>query len=1141
MSNIPLRLRAALPLGLLLAWQAASAQPEALRAESVSAPVTVEGLNAKIEEVQALGDLPEETRTELTEHYHRALSHLEEANANAAAAQAFARAAESAPVEARRVREQIERVTPSEPSRDSDVIADAPLPEVEQLLVAEKANLAAVEAKLGQLNKQLEIQALRPTEVRQRLTAVRQLQEQLVAARQQAVPSDESPLMTEAKYWVLQARAQALSAELRMLDHELLSQPARVDLLKAQRDQAAGSAERLTARVRLIEEGVAHRRRAEAAAAQAEAQETQRRASGKHPLVQALADQNAALSEELGDMAARLEAVTAQENVATESAKKVEENFRSARQKVEIAGLSHALGKVLLEQSRDLPDARFFRRETRERERRIAESGLRQIRHDEERRQLHSIGGYVDTLIAELPLTEQARLRGELERLARSRRDLLDRAIATDDAYLQALGELDFAQRRLLDNVEAYERFLDSRLLWIRTAPPPNLEILMGTVREAAMLLQPQHWQQVLGALSAPGAQVFILVLGLLFFGVVTWESGRLRAFMHAGGKSVGRIRSDRFANTVQALGVTLLLATPWPLLAFAVGMQLRLVDEPGDFTLAVSAGLVWLAPPLFYLNAFRVMCEPRGLAAAHFRWPEASLALLRRQLRWLMIVFLPATFVAVVLITFDVTTLGGGLGRVAFVVMMIALSMFFYRVLDPENGVLRDFYASQPSSALTRLRHVLFALSIAIPLALALLSLIGYLYTAGTLAGRLLDTDWFLLVLFVIHQMVVRWLLLTRRRLALQSALERRDAQRAARKAEEEAEQAAGDVSPAQLEASVIDFVALSDDTRKLLNTALVVAAVIGLWLIWAEVLPAFAILEEVTLWYHTGVVAGEERQMPITLADVGLAILISIIGYGAAKRLPALLEIVLLQRLNITAGGRYAVTTLSRYVIAAASVMLVVNIMGGSWSQLQWLVAALGVGIGFGLQEIVANFISGIIMLFERPVRVGDIVTVGDTDGVVTRIRIRATTIRNWDQQELLVPNKEFVTGRLLNWTLSDPVTRIVVAVGIAYGSDVRKAMELASEAADEHERVLKEPKPTVIFNGFGDNSLNLTLRCFIDSIEARMPAVSDLHQAINDKFNAAGIVIAFPQRDVHLDTTGPLDVRIRRERPAATGEAG
>jgi potassium efflux system protein len=203
-----------------------------------------------------------------------------------------------------------------------------------------------------------------------------------------------------------------------------------------------------------------------------------------------------------------------------------------------------------------------------------------------------------------------------------------------------------------------------------------------------------------------------------------------------------------------------------------------------------------------------------------------------------------------------------------------------------------------------------------------------------------------------------------------------------------------------------------------------------------------------------------------------------------------------------------------------------------GGSWAQIQWLIAALGVGIGFGLQEIVANFISGLIILFERPIRVGDYVSVGDTSGHVTRIQIRATTIQTRDRKELLVPNKEFITGRLLNWSLSDQVTRILIPVGIAYGSDVDKAMALVTEAAQENPRVLEEPLPFTAFEGFGDNTLNLSLRCFIDSIDYRLPTISQLNQAINQKLNAAGIVIAFPQRDLHLDTTRPLEIHIRRD---------
>jgi len=206
-----------------------------------------------------------------------------------------------------------------------------------------------------------------------------------------------------------------------------------------------------------------------------------------------------------------------------------------------------------------------------------------------------------------------------------------------------------------------------------------------------------------------------------------------------------------------------------------------------------------------------------------------------------------------------------------------------------------------------------------------------------------------------------------------------------------------------------------------------------------------------------------------------------------------------------------------------------VVLGTLGVSWSHLQWMAAALSVGIGFGLQEIVANFVSGLIILFERPVRVGDTVTVGDTDGVVTKIRIRATTIRNWDRKELLVPNKEFVIGRLLNWSLSDPVTRIVLVVGVAYGSDVEQASAIMTRIAEANEHVLDEPPPVVTFDTFGDNALTLTLQAFVDSVDVRLSAISALNRAINQAFAEAGISIAFPQRDLHLDTTRPLQIEL------------
>ena len=180
----------------------------------------------------------------------------------------------------------------------------------------------------------------------------------------------------------------------------------------------------------------------------------------------------------------------------------------------------------------------------------------------------------------------------------------------------------------------------------------------------------------------------------------------------------------------------------------------------------------------------------------------------------------------------------------------------------------------------------------------------------------------------------------------------------------------------------------------------------------------------------------------MTVTLADVGLAAIIACVTFVAARNAPGLIEISILRRLPLDNSVRYAITTLASYAIVLVGVIVGCNTIGLRWSQIQWLATALTFGLAFGLQEMFANFVAGLIILFERPVRVGDIVTVDDTTGIVSRIRIRATTITNWDRKEYIVPNKEFITGKLLNWTLSDQVNRIVINVGIAYGSNTKRA---------------------------------------------------------------------------------------------------
>jgi potassium efflux system protein len=277
---------------------------------------------------------------------------------------------------------------------------------------------------------------------------------------------------------------------------------------------------------------------------------------------------------------------------------------------------------------------------------------------------------------------------------------------------------------------------------------------------------------------------------------------------------------------------------------------------------------------------------------------------------------------------------------------------------------------------------------------------------------------------------------------------------------------------------------------------------------------------------------VDGVVKVMPLTLSDLVVGIIFLSVTILAAKNIPGILEITLLQRLPLDAGSRYAITALSQYSIAGIGIMMAFSHIGLQWSNIQWLVAALSVGLGFGLQEIVANFISGIILLFERPIRVGDVVTVNNTTGVVSRIRIRATTITKYDKQELLIPNKQFITAEVTNWTLSNKMNRILITVGVGYEADVDRAMALMIEAAEEHPEILDDPIPVASFEAFGDNSLTLMLRSYLGSMDNRLAVITALHRAIKVKLDAAGISIAFPQRDLHLDSKSPLEVRITQD---------
>ncbi len=593
---------------------------------------------------------------------------------------------------------------------------------------------------------------------------------------------------------------------------------------------------------------------------------------------------------------------------------------------------------------------------------------------------------------------------------------------------------------------------------------------------------------------------------------------------------NVSKHQNDSFGLTLWTFALTIYLATGRPFLMGIWGLLLLNLPQLKVLTRAVCHGLINTAGMLAALSFLYYLCKDNGLVQIHFEWPEAARQTLRKNLRWLIPLAAVAGFLISAMAATREIKYSDTLSKLALIVQGMAVSICIAKTLRFSGGIVGHLVKYHPSDLLTRLRFAWYPLAVGLPLFAVVLAALGYYYSALEVRNLIRMTALVLMSVMILNHLALRWLTLARRKIALKEARQKRQLERE-KLGRPEAEEGSIDTQAGTLliQEPEIGLARIDEQTRSLLRTVIFIFLLTGLWLIWEPVFPAFGILQDVHLWSYSSVVDGVPKAIPITLADVVLSILITVITFIAAKNLPGLLEITLLNRLPMDPGARYAFIRISRYTITAIGILLAVNTIGLQWAKLQWLIAALGVGLGFGLQEIVANFICGLIVLFERPFRVGDTVTVGDTSGTVSRIRIRATTITDWDRRELIVPNKEFITGKLINWSLSDPILRIKIPVGIAYGSDTDLAEKLLLNAVRENPLVLKEPEPSAIFAGFGDNSLNFEVRAFINNINNWYPMVHKLNRQINSEFKKAGITISFPQRDVHLDTSNPLEIRV------------
>ncbi|MCD6374296.1 MAG: mechanosensitive ion channel family protein [Caldisericaceae bacterium] len=259
--------------------------------------------------------------------------------------------------------------------------------------------------------------------------------------------------------------------------------------------------------------------------------------------------------------------------------------------------------------------------------------------------------------------------------------------------------------------------------------------------------------------------------------------------------------------------------------------------------------------------------------------------------------------------------------------------------------------------------------------------------------------------------------------------------------------------------------------------------------------------------------------NQTPVTLASIILFFLMIVLFYLFSKIFNRFLLKRVLNKFGVEPGLQFTLMRVSHYLLIITGIIIAFQFIGIDLSGLAVILGLLSVGIGFGLQNITSNFVAGLILLFERPIQIGDRVMIGDLEGDVTDINIRSTTIRTLNNVSIIVPNSEFISNKVVNWSHGDTKVRIEVKVGVAYSSDLDLVLKTLKEIALEHPKVLKRPEPQVIFESFGDSAWNLNLRVWLPDPHKHHQIKSELNCAIVRKFRERNIEIPFPQQDVYV----------------------
>ncbi|AWW34778.1 mechanosensitive channel MscK [Mannheimia varigena] len=855
---------------------------------------------------------------------------------------------------------------------------------------------------------------------------------------------------------------------------------------------------------------------------QAQAVQNQQNNATANPIILRELDLNTKITQELLEQTKDMTQLS-QDNLRIKS---VLDNLQQTQRNIEeqISSLQGTLvlSRIINKQKQSLPQDEIISGIPKQ----ITDLRVRVFDITELRDSFANINTYIDKLEKDGKTTFTAQEKSQLTTILQERSATLSEMLKSLNSQLNLLINIELNQQQVQTISDTLQQKLQQQSFWVKSNSPMDLEwfskfidIAHYQILDIGKKLNFSNWRDNI----VPAGILVTILLSLAAF--INRQKDKIKQKLHHINNRLKIVATDSQWNTPLAIFWSLVLCLPSTFIFLAGFIAITYIsfENPQEvWAWGLKMATYWL-----YFAFLVAMLRPHGIGHIHFNMPQKSNEIFRNILRrsvWLIALLLNTSIFTKLETGVSYDVLGQTMTILVLILMIWMIAPAFRQAISTYENVTHQETKESKSIPLTIVKLVLLIA----PIVLIVLIVLGYYYTALVIIEHLIASYFAIITWIIVRNVLYRAFSISARRLAYRRLQEKREAAeaKARAKAEQNNENPDGVEIPFELKEDSIAVSEVKNQMLKLTDFVLWIGLFVLLYWVWSDLITVALYLDGVTLWQQSVTTEAGIVMESITLLNLLTAILIIVVMVVLIRNLSGLLEALIFSHFKLSQGTPYTITTLLTYLIIALGAIFAFGTLGVSWSKLQWLLTALSVGLGFGMQEIFANFVSGIIILFERPMRIGDTITIGTYSGTVSKIRIRATTLVDFDGKEVIVPNKAFVTERLVNWALSSTATRIIVQVGVAYGSDVELVKRLLLQVAEENPKVLKDPQPRAYFLTFGASTLDHELRAYVNDLSDRNPTIDALNTRIHQLFNEHNIDIAFNQLDVYIKNNDTQD---------------